>query len=371
MLNRRDVLALGASVAALRGAAPSAPPVAIARAPAYDDNLGRVLASMFRDLGGAARLVRNRTVTVKLNLTGNPAVRFQELALGRTHYTHPATAMAMVKVLDDAGARRIRLVESAWGTAVQLEEYLARSGWDVNALKGVSRKLEFENTNALGLGKRYSRLKVPGGGYTYPAFDVNHSYEDTDVVVSMAKLKNHSTCGVTLSVKNLFGITPASIYGDDAGADEPNEHPAGVRFEVCHFGRRQPSRSAPAENDPHSDRDPGYRMPRIVADLAVARPVDIAFIDGVEALWGGQGPWIPGVKMAKPGVLILGTNGVSTDAVAMAVMGYDPRATQGARPFENCDNMLLLAEARGAGSADLSRIEVRGTPIANVRYDFR
>jgi uncharacterized protein (DUF362 family) len=322
-------------------------------------------------LGGAARLVRNRTVTIKLNLTGNPAVRFQELDLGRTHYTHPVTAMAMVKVLDDAGARRIRLVESAWGTAGPLEEYLARSGWDVNALKGISRKLEFENTNALGLGKRYSRLKVPGGGYTYPAFDVNHSYEDTDVLVSMAKLKNHTTCGVTLSVKNLFGITPASIYGDDAGMDEPNEHPAGVRFEVGHFGRRQPSASAPAERDPHSDRDPGYRMPRIVADVAVARPIDIAFIDGVEALSGVQGPWLPGGKMARPGVLLLGANGVSTDAVAMAVMGYDPRATRGTRPFENCDNHLLLAEAHGAGSADLSRIDVRGAPVANVRYDFR
>lgn len=371
MLNRREVLALGASVTALRGAAPPAAPVVVAQAAAYDDHLGPQLRSMFRQLGGAARLVRNRTVTIKLNLTGNPAVRFQQLSLGRTHYTHPLTAMAMVKVLDEAGARRIRLVESAWGTGAPLEEYLARSGWNVNALKSVSRKLEFENTNALGQGKGYSRLKVSGGGYTYPAFDVNHSYEDTDVLVSMAKLKNHSTCGVTLSVKNLFGITPASIYGDDAGVDQPNERPTGVRFEVCHFGRRQPSRSAPAENDPHSDRDPGYRMPRIVADLAVARPIDIAFIDGVEALSGGQGPWIPGVRMATPGVLILGANGVATDAVAMAVMGYDPRATRGTKPFESCDNLLLLAEARGVGSADLSRIEVRGTPVATVRYPFR
>src|SRR5271157_5836324 len=274
MLNRREVLALGASVPVLRSAALSAPPVAIARAAAYDDHLVSQLRSMFRQLGGAGRLVRNRTVTIKLNLTGNPAVRFQELALGRTHYTHPLTAMAMVKVLDEAGARRIRLVESAWGTGAPLEEYLVRSGWDVGALKSVARKLEFENTNALGLGKRYSRLKVSGGGYIYAAFDVNHSYEDTDVLVSMAKMKNHSTCGVTLSVKNLFGLTPASIYGDDAGVDEPNEDPKGVRFEVCHFGRRQPSRSAPAENDPHSNRDAGYRMPRIVADLAATRPID-------------------------------------------------------------------------------------------------
>ena len=37
---------------------------------------------------------------------------------------------------------------------------------------------------------------------------MNHSYEDTDVYVSMAKLKNHETCGITLSLKNVFGTFP-------------------------------------------------------------------------------------------------------------------------------------------------------------------
>ena len=57
--------------------------------------------------------------------------------------------------------------------------------------------------------------------------------------------------------------------------------------------------------------------------------------------------------------------------VGAAVMGYDPRATRGTKPFETCDNTLLLAEALGVGSADLSRIEVRGAPVAQVRYQFR
>ena len=108
--------------------------------------------------------MRNKTVTIKMNLTGSPTLKFQGRALGVTHYTHPATVMAMVSVLDKAGAKRIRLVESAWGTGGPLEEYLLDSGWNVRALKSASHKLEFENTNALGLGKKYSRLKVPGGG---------------------------------------------------------------------------------------------------------------------------------------------------------------------------------------------------------------
>jgi uncharacterized protein (DUF362 family) len=369
-MTRRELLALAAAAPVLRAAVAPAPPVVIAPT-SYSDKLDDQIIWMFDQFGGAGRLVKNKTVTIKLNLTGSSTTRFQGRALGVTHYTHPATVMAMVSVLDEAGAKRIRLVESAWATAGPLEPYLAASGWDVKALKSVSHKLELENTNALGLGKKYSRLKMPSGGHIYPSFDLNHSYEDTDVFMSMAKLKNHATCGVTLSMKNCFGITPASIYGDDAGVDHPNEQPLKGRGDVCHFGKRQPSKSADAEKDTGTPRDPGYRMPRIVADLAAARPIDIAFIDGIETVSGGEGPWVSGLKYVTPNVLIMGTNAVTTDTVGTAVMGYDPRAKRGTKPFETCDNTLLLAEERGVGSADLARIEVRGAPIAKVRSQFR
>src|ERR1700684_3632835 len=270
-MTRRELLALAAGAPLLRGAVPPAPPVVIAPT-SYSDKLDDQIQWMFDQLGGAPKLVRNKTVTIKMNLTGSPTLKFQGHALGVTHYTHPATVMAMVSVLDATGAKRIRLVESAWGTGGPLEEYLLDSGWNVRTLKSASNKLEFENTNALGLGKKYSRLKVPNGGHIYPSFDLNHSYEDTDVFMSMAKLKNHATCGVTLSMKNCFGITPASTYGDDSGIDAPNEKPTKGRIDVCHIGKRQPSKTALPENDPNSSREPGYRMPRIVADLSAARP---------------------------------------------------------------------------------------------------
>lgn len=369
-MTRRELLALAAVAPVLRAATTPAPPVVIAPT-SYTDKLDDQIIWMFDQLGGVGKIVKNKTVTIKMNLTGSPTQKFEGRALGVTHYTHPATVGAMVSVLDEAGAKRIRLVESAWGTGGPLEEYLLDSGWNVRSLKSVSHKLEFENTNALGLGKKYSRLKAAGGGHIYPSFDLNHSYEDTDVFISMAKLKNHATCGVTLSMKNCFGITPASIYGDDAGIDQPNEKPTKGRGDVCHFGKRQPSKTAAAERDAGTPRDPGYRMPRIVADLAASRPIDIAFIDGIETVSGGEGPWIRGLKYIQPQVLIMGTNPVTTDTVATAVMGYDPRAVRGTKPFENCDNTLLLAEALGVGSADLSRIEVRGAPIAKVRAQFR
>jgi hypothetical protein len=111
-------------------------------------------------------------------------------------------------------------------------------------------------------------------------------------------------------------------------------------------------------------------MPRITAELIAARPIDIAFIDGVETVAGGEGPWIPKLRLVQPRLLLLGTNGVTTDTVATDLMGYDPRAPRGTAPFTNCDNTLLLAEQLGAGSADLKRIEVRGLPPEKARFPF-
>ncbi len=351
-------------------AAPPAKTVSIGRARAYSEDLIPLLNTMFDELGGLGKIVRNKTVTVKLNLTGSPGLRFQGKAPGVTHYTHPRVVMAAAHLMGEAGAKRIRFVESGWALSGPLEEYLLDSGWNVRQLANIARNVEFENTNNLGKGKKYSRLKVPGQAYLFPAYDLNHAYEDTDVFVSMAKLKNHATCGITLSMKNCFGITPASIYGDDAGEYEPNEKPGSGRGSAMHDGKRGPSKSAPQELDPASNREAGYRMPRIVAELITARPIDLAIIDGIESVSGGEGPWIKGLQLVQPGVLIAGTNGVNTDAVAAAVMGYNPRAPKGVPPFQNCDNTLLLAEQLGAGSADLNRIEVTGVPIAKALYRF-
>ena len=370
-LSRRELLALLAAAPALHAerSAPAAP-VSIARCQSYDGDLAATLSTMFDQLGGLSGLVKNKTVTVKLNLTGSPGLRFQGLPLGTTHYTHPKMAGAFATVVGNAGARRIRFVESCWASNGPLEEYLLDAGWNVRALKNAAPNVEFENTNALGQGKRYARFAVPGGGAIFPAYDLNHAYEETDVFVSFAKLKNHATCGVTLSMKNIFGITPASIYGDDAGRDEPNENPGSGRVSVCHEGKREPSKSAPQEIDPASSRFPGHRMPRIVADLNAARPIHLALIDGVETVAGGEGPWIKGIRTIRPGVILAGTNAVNTDAAAVAVMGYNPRSPRGSKPFQDCDNTLLLAESLGVGSARLDRIEIRGLPLAQALCPF-
>jgi len=360
------------AAAPLVKAAETAPaaPVSIAKCSSYDDDLTAKLSAMFDQLGGIERLVRGKTVTVKVNMTGSPGQRVQGKAPAITHYTHPKLLGAAAYLMGRAGAKRVRFVESSWATAGPLEETMLDSGWNVRSLQSAAPVVEFENTNALGKGKKYSRFKVPGNAYMYAAYDLNHAYEDTDVYVSMAKLKNHATCGVTLSCKNVFGTIPASIYGDDAGVDEPNESPTSGRLKVGHEGVRQPAKSAPQELHFGVNHDPGYRVPHIVADLVAARPIHLSIIDGVETITGGEGPWIRGVRIVQPGVLIAGLNPVCTDAVAAAVMGYNPRAQRGTPPFEKCDNILTLAEAHGVGTTDLKRIDVRGLAIEQAMYKF-
>lgn len=358
------------------GKLPSAP-VAVARCTTYDDNLAVILRAMADQLGGLSPIVRNKTVTIKLNLTGSPALRFRGRPLGNTHYTHPRTAAVLAALIAEAGAARIRFVESCWATAGPLEEYLLESGWNVRLLQKAAPKVEFVNTNALQnpnpltSPRRYARFKVPGKPLIYPGYDLHPVYAETDVLVSMAKLKEHVGTGVTLTMKNIFGCTPASIYGDDAGAEEPNESPASGRGAACHFGQRQPSKSAPSEISPGSSHDQEYRMPRIVAELNAALPIGLAFIDGIETVRGGEGPWVGGLEIVKPGLLILGTNAVNTDAVATALMGYDARAPRGQGAFAACDNQFLLAEQFRLGTADVNQIDVRGLGIKDGVFRFR
>jgi uncharacterized protein (DUF362 family) len=233
-----------------------------------------------------------------------------------------------------------------------------------------ARRVEFENTNTLGSGKRYVRFPVPGGGKIYPAYDLNHSYETCDVFVTLGKPKDHSTTGITLSIKNLFGITPLTIYGSRIPEDEPGKVPSGGRMDILHYGKRQPPKCSPPELDPASPRDDGYRLPHIIADLARARPVHLAILDGILSMAGHQNPG-PFVDPVAPGYLIAGTNPVTTDAIATLLMNYDPMADKGAVPFETCENTMKLAEERGIGTRDPRRIEVLGTPVRDAVFDFK
>jgi len=377
-MKRRDLLlsagaAAGAALAPRGIWAADAPtaPVALARCNSYGAEVLPVLRKMFDQLGGIGRLVKGKTVAVKLNLTGNPDIRVGVLPIENTNWTHPDVIGAAVSLFAQAGATRIRLLESPWKSAGPLEEYMISAGWEPRDFVSAAgrAKLEFENTNFLGRGKEYHRFPVPNGGHLFPAFDLNHSYYDCDVFVSIGKLKEHRTAGVTMSMKNCFGITPCTIYGDGAGEDEPGLVPRGGRNPI-HVGSRQPSKSSLPEKDPASPREGGYRVPRCVADLVAARPVHLAIIDGIESITGGEVGGRP-ENCVQPHVLVAGTNTVCVDAVGAAVMGFDPMADRGVKPFERADSTLRLAEEHGVGTRDLKRIEVIGAKISEVVFDYR
>ncbi len=362
---RRQLLA---GAAALSGglparAAPSAP-VAIARCRSYDEDLSAILGKMFGQVGGIGKLIKGKTVALKPNLTGNP-MRFPERP-DLPYRTHPRTVLAVAHLLSRAGARRIRILETFFPARQEMELW-ERYGLDVKAIENVGCKVEWENCQNLGKGRKYARLKVPWGGYVFPAYDLNHSFEDCDVFVSMSKLKHHWIAGVTMTIKNNFGNTPCSLYGGDCGTDG-NEDPKQERGPVCHNGTTHPPKGVPQELKPDSPRDSGYRVPRISVDLVGARPVDLSIVDGIESIRGGEGAWNKGVQMVKPGLLLVGRNAVCVDTVCTAVMGHDPTADRGASPFLRGDNTLKLAEAVGIGTCDLAKIEVVGLPVQDAVY---
>jgi uncharacterized protein (DUF362 family) len=354
----------------LHAATAPASRVTVAKCKTYDTSeLVATLDRMFDQLGGLGRIVKGKTVAIKINLTGAPTYRLGYLPAEETHYTHPHVIAATVHLMGKAGARRIRLLESPWSTADPIEEVILQSNWEPRDILSAAPNVEFENTNYLGKGSKYVRMMVPHGGLMYPGFELNHSYQDCDVFASLAKMKEHDTAGVTLSMKNCFGLTPCTIYGSGAGVDEPSDVPKGGR-DMVHAGYRQPSKIALPEKDLKSPREGGYRVPRTVVDLISARPIDLAVVEGIHTMAGGEGPWISRSKPVQPGVMVAGTNPVNVDAVSMAVMGFDPMADRGTPPFETCDSTLRLAEDVGVGTRDLKRIEVVGTPIRGAMFSF-
>jgi len=341
--------------------------VAIVSCRSYGPEVRLALEKAFDLLGGVGSLVKDKTVTVKLNLTNGDFMPFLGRPVGETFMTHYATALALGSLLFAAGARRVRFVESTPSRAA-LAATLTLGDWDIPALTALG-KVEFENTRNLGSGKSYAHLRVPSGGHLFSAFDLNQAYEQTDVMVSLAKLKRHLTAGVTLSMKNLFGITPNSLYGSQAGNED-----ATAGRDPLHTSRGFERVRLPGLKEGITLTDPTARVPRVTVDICFARPIHLAIVDGITAMTGGEGPWCQDagrIKLTTPGVLIAGLNPVSTDAVATAVMGYpDPRAVRGVKPFSDCDNHLLLAEQAGLGIAELARIDLRGLPIEKALYPY-
>lgn len=351
----------------LAGRAPSVP-VALQRCESYEPRLLRERLDRALDLiGGIGDLVRGRTVTVKLNLTG-----FMEDCCGRsahrTFHTHPGVVAALCAHLADRGAKQIVLVEGFYFRE-PCEEFLGKNGWDVAAIKSAgAQKVAFENTRNRGAWGSYSRLKVPGKGFLYPAFEVNARYEKTDVFVSLAKMKENRATRITLGAKNLIGVLPQSLYGEGA----PDEDSLNARGPTVHDGTAAATTGVPDDNGfkpPAGELPWMFRVPRVTADISRARPIDLVVVDGIETIAGGEGPWQPDVRIVEPRLLLAGRNVACADAVGSAVMGFEPRTPHLEEPFPGENHLELLASA-GVGTNDVRRIDVRGLSVRQALCPF-
>ena len=293
---------------------------------------------MLDQLGGLGELVKpGARVGVKVNMTGSSAWDSPDKPPAIEYFvTHPAVVGALCELLLDAGAGKIYVMDGIF-------EEACFTKWGYT---GMAKPLGVQLVNLCKPDPYpgYASLPVGPDPLVYDRFSLNGLLQEVDLFVSVAKMKPHSTTGVTLSMKNLVGIAPLEEYR---------------RQEADTF------RSAL-----HGNAGFDTRMPRVIVDLNRARPVHLAVIDGIMTSEGGPGPWQATLAQVRPGVLVASKDPVAADAVATAVMGFDPEAEPPALPFLHGENHLALASQAGLGTHRLAEIPVVGTPIQEVLYRF-
>lgn len=142
-----------------------------------------------------------------------------------------------------------------------------------------------------------------------------------DIVISMPKIKTHHWAGVTLSLKNLFGIVPGSVYGWPKN--------------VLHW----------------------QGINNSIVELTASVPIHFVIADGIEAM-EGNGP-LHG-PMKRLGCLVFADDPVAADATCCLLMGIDPVRVR------------HLEMASPLGNLGTQRIEQRGENVARVwkRFDL-
>jgi uncharacterized protein (DUF362 family) len=315
--------------------------VAIARAASYDRSLIRQqIRALIDGIGGLGDLIQHGSrVAIKVNLTGGTSSRpLPGVSPIESFATHPEVVRALGEALREAGARELFIVEAVYERASY-----SQWGYDDIAKTLGATLVDLNSPHPYG---EFASVPVGPHSFIYERFTLNQLLTEIDMFVSVAKIKCHQIAGVTLSMKNLFGLAPLQLYRRDAQDT----------YRSTFHGDAQ---------------ETGRRVPRIVVDLNRARPIHLALLDGIKTVEGGEGPWIESIGPVAPGVLIAGKDPVATDAVATAVMGFDPRGSYPDAPFLHGENLLNLAADLKLGTNRLDAIEVVGARIDDVRRRFR
>jgi uncharacterized protein (DUF362 family) len=279
--------------------------VVVARAGSYEVDLVKVVRDGLAELGLGRPRVRGKSVLLKPNLV--------EPSRSAPHVnTHPSVVRAVAEVFRSWDAREVFVAEGQ-GHCRDTSYVLEQSGLgpvlEEAGLEFVDLNHDdvFSVPNLQGL-TRLGSLHLPS------------TLRRADLVVSLPKMKTHHWAGVTLSMKNLFGVMPGVAYG----------WPKNV---LHHAG-----------------------IPGSILDINAAVKPSLAIVDGVVGM-EGDGP-IMGTPVAS-GVLVMGTNLAAVDATAARLMGVDPWRV----PY--------LAAASGLlGPIAERHIRQRGEPIDRLARAF-
>lgn len=272
--------------------------VAVVRCPTYADATQAVRAAW--DLAGGPPLA-GRRVVLKPNLV--------DYLPDRPVHTAPEILEAAVDYLSSKGVAEVVVADGPCFNR-DSDQLLADSGLgEMLRRRGVPFvDLNYDDLDEVPLRGNYGNLK---------RLYLPRAVTRADVLVSVPKMKTHHWTGVSLGMKNLFGVVPGVKYG----WPKNSLHWNGITTSI-------------------------------LALYETLRP-QFALVDGVVGL-EGDGP-IHG--SARPtGVVVAGTDLVAVDATAARVMGVDPARIA----------HLRVAGLLGLGRLAEAQIAVRGIPIAEV-----
>ncbi|MGH7258235.1 MAG: DUF362 domain-containing protein [Nitrospiraceae bacterium] len=271
----------------------------------YELEIGHIISQGLRELGVRPEEVKGKRILLKPNLV--------ETSSGAIHInTHPLVMRGAVEAFLRLGAAKVLVAEGP-GHRRDTLDVLEESG-----LADVlyDDRIPFADLN-YGTGYtvsnigRHSKLKT----LTFPGL-----FQEMDWIVSMAKMKTHHWAGVTLSMKNLFGVMPGIYYG----------WPKNVLHQVG------------IENS--------------ILDINATLRPHFAIVDGIVGM-EGDGPIMGTPRQA--GVLVMGRNLPAVDATCARIMGINPQ------------KITYLARTEDKlGPISDTYIEQRGETIASVRTNF-
>lgn len=266
-----------------------------------------------------------RRITIKFNQAWPPDRiprldgQFQELV-------DPVVARAILRLLRENTDAEIVCTEISTSSA--------RQGIDLMSTISLLDVLnEFEVAFFEGNSPPHKLCDVPGGGYMFDRYLLPECVCETDAFVSAQKMKNHKFMGVTLCLKNLFGLPVMPPHGRS-------------RAYFHHV----------------------VRLPYVLADLGRIAAPTLNIIDALVGQsgreWGGEG------RICD--TLVAGDHVIATDACGTHLMGHDPLADWPDMPFLRDRNALLIAHERGFGTADLDAIDFESeveAPVAQFATD--